>query len=775
MSRFGDIQVWCVKQVKKAAIAAVTPSSPSSTSSTVAATTTATAIVAAAVVADLTAVLNYENVANRCKLAAVSITHPDEIDVIRGNEIIMTDMAAAPAAVAAVAAPDTQRRANFSALPVGNPNGVNKMSSSLANAKPGSAKKLVIKNFKNKPKLPENYQEQTWEKLQEAVVAIQTSKSIRYSLEELYQAVENMCNHKMASTLYTNLTILTESHVKANIEQFLAESMDRHIFLKKMNECWQSHCRQMIMIRSIFLYLDRTYVLQNPSISSIWDMGLHLFRLHIVLNNLVQTRTVEGLLMLIEKERQGDTVDRTLLKSLLRMLSDLQIYQEAFETKFLLATERLYAAEGLRLMNEHDVPEYLAHVDKRLQEENERLLHYLDTSTKWSLIHTVEKQLLSEHITSILQKGLSGLLDENRISDLSLLYNLYSRIKNGLVELCLNFNCYIKKKGKTIVIDPEKDKTMVQELLDFKDKMDNIVNTCFHKNEKFANSLKEAFEAFINQRANKPAELIAKFVDCKLRAGNKEATEEELERLLDKIMVLFRFIHGKDVFEAFYKKDLAKRLLVGKSASVDAEKSMLSKLKQECGGGFTSKLEGMFKDMELSKDINIAFKQYAGNLQSELLASNLDLTVSILTMGYWPTYPVMEVTLPMEMVQYQDVFNKFYLGKHSGRKLQWQPTLGHCVLKAWFNQGNKELQVSLFQALVLILFNDSDNLSLEDIKAATNIEDGELRRTLQSLACGKARVLQKIHAVGMLLIMIDLYLMLNLQINYLGLKSIKFK
>lgn len=94
-----------------------------------------------------------------------------------------------------------------------------------------------------------------------------------------------------------------------------------------------------------------------------------------------------------------------------------------------------------------------------------------------------------------------------------------------------------------------------------------------------------------------------------MRAGNKEATEEELERLLDKIMVLFRFIHGKDVFEAFYKKDLAKRLLVGKSASVDAEKSMLSKLKQECGGGFTSKLEGMFKDMELSKDINIAFKQ----------------------------------------------------------------------------------------------------------------------------------------------------------------------
>ena len=50
-------------------------------------------------------------------------------------------------------------------------------------------------------------------------------------------------------------------------------------------------------------------------------------------------------------------------------------------------------------------------------------------------------------------------------------------------------------------------------------------------------------------------------------------------------MTCFRFIHGKDVFEAFYKKDLAKRLLVGKSASVDSEKSMLSKLKAECGAG----------------------------------------------------------------------------------------------------------------------------------------------------------------------------------------------
>ena len=176
------------------------------------------------------------------------------------------------------------------------------------------------------------------------------------------------------------------------------------------------------------------------------------------------------------------------------------------------------------------------------------------------------------------------------------------------------------------MIDVEKDEKMVDELLEFKEKLDRFLHECFHNNEKFSNILKDSFEHFINQRSNKPAELIAKAMDARLRTGNKEASEEELEKILDKLLILFRFIHGKDVFEAFYKKDLAKRLLVGKSASVDAEKSMLLKLKQgsmkfpkysfldcsiflECVNVFTSKLEGMFKDMELSKDIMSAFEQ----------------------------------------------------------------------------------------------------------------------------------------------------------------------
>ncbi|XP_064296091.1 cullin-4A isoform X1 [Phalacrocorax carbo] len=644
-------------------------------------------------------------------------------------------------------ADEPQKKPQLSAL-VGHTNGLTKPASLAAAATraggggsaTASSKKLVIKNFRERPKLPDNYTQDTWQKLHEAVGAIQSSISIKYNLEELYQAVENLCSYKVSATLYKQLRQVCEDHVKAQILQCCTDSLDSLLFLKKINKCWQDHCRQMIMIRSIFLFLDRTYVLQNSMLPSIWDMGLELFRNHVISDKQVQNKTIDGILLLIERERNGEAVDRSLLRSLLSMLSDLQVYKESFEQRFLEETNCLYAAEGQRLMQEREVPEYLHHVNKRLEEEGDRVITYLDHSTQKPLIACVEKQLLGEHLSAILQKGLDNLLDENRISDLTQTYQLFSRVKGGQQILLQHWSEYIKNFGTTIVVNPEKDKDMVQELLDFKDKVDHIIEVCFQKNEKFINLMKESFETFINKRPNKPAELIAKYVDSKLRAGNKEATDEELERILDKIMIIFRFIHGKDVFEAFYKKDLAKRLLVGKSASVDAEKSMLSKLKHECGAAFTSKLEGMFKDMELSKDVMVQFKQY---MQNQSDPGNIDLTVNILTMGYWPTYTPMEVHLNSEMIKLQEVFKTFYLGKHSGRKLQWQTTLGHAVLKAEFKEGKKEFQVSLFQTLVLLMFNEGDEFSFEEIKIATGVEDSELRRTLQSLACGKARVLIK--------------------------------
>lgn len=72
-----------------------------------------------------------------------------------------------------------------------------------------------------KPNLPENFKEATWQKLKEAVQAIHKKTFVIYSSEELYKAVENMCSHKMAATLYDLLKAECESHVKSNLQQFV--------------------------------------------------------------------------------------------------------------------------------------------------------------------------------------------------------------------------------------------------------------------------------------------------------------------------------------------------------------------------------------------------------------------------------------------------------------------------------------------------------------------------------------------------------------------------
>ncbi|CAN1821772.1 CUL4 [Linum perenne] len=639
---------------------------------------------------------------------------------------------------------------------------------------PQPAKKLVIKLNKAKPTLPSDFEENTWAKLQSAIKAIFLKQRDSCELEKLYQAVNDLCLHKMGGSLYQRIEKECEAHISAALRSLVGQSPDLLVFLSLVERCWQDFCDQMLMIRGIALYLDRTYVKQTPSVRSLWDMGLQLFRRHLSSAPEVEHKTVTGLLQMIERERLGEAVDRTLLNHLLKMFTALGIYTESFERPFLEGTSEFYAAEGMKYMQQSDVPDYLKHVEVllsfsilcnalsycdfnrfimscaylqvRLHEEHERCLLYLDASTRKPLIATAERQLLERHISAILDKGFTMLMDGHRIEDLQRMYSLFLRV-NALESLRQALSSYVRRTGQGIVMDEEKDKDMVPSLLEFKASLDTILEESFGKNEAFCNTIKEAFEHLINLRQNRPAELIAKFLDEKLRAGNKGTSEEELEGTLDKVLVLFRFIQGKDVFEAFYKKDLAKRLLLGKSASIDAEKSMISKLKTECGSQFTNKLEGMFKDIELSKEINESFKQ--SSQARTKLPSGIEMSVHVLTTGYWPTYPPMDVRLPHELNVYQDIFKEFYLSKHSGRRLMWQNSLGHCVLKAEFPKGKKELAVSLFQTVVLMLFNDAQKLSFEDIKDATGIEDKELRRTLQSLACGKVRVLLKVNAIQM--------------------------
>ena len=167
---------------------------------------------------------------------------------------------------------------------------------------------------------------------------------------------------------------------------------------------------------------------------------------------------------------------------------------------------------------------------------------------------------------------------------------------------------------------------------------------------------------------------------------------------------------------------------------------MIGKLKPSAA--FTTKLEGMFKDMALSEEVMQKYTRTSSSVSTQGIAVH----VHVLTSGFWPTYPPVQMVLPSSLLAEQEKFSTFYKEKYGGRKLQWQHSLDSCVVKAKFPKTTKEFVVSGFQAAVLVLFDgmgEGDKLEYREIQAKTRIPESELTRTLQSLACGKVHPIRK--------------------------------
>mmetsp|Transcript_13842 Transcript_13842/g.25616 ORF Transcript_13842/g.25616 Transcript_13842/m.25616 type:complete len:744 (-) Transcript_13842:92-2323(-) len=609
----------------------------------------------------------------------------------------------------------------------------------------GPAKRMTIRLKKATPQLPPNFLEESWAKLEETIHAIHDTKTVVHSREELYHMVEGLCIHKQAAELCKRLEAVLEKHIEGCIAKLVGQLPDHVAFLGLVTDTWQAHCQHMQSIRNLFLYLDRSYVISDMSLRSLWDMGLSLFRKYLEKAPEVQNKIIEGFLHLIEKERSGEVVNHSVCMSVVRMLVALQLYESKFESVFLQESAQFYRQESTKMLGTSLVQNYLEHVEKRLHEERQRVARYLDQHTRGALIRSCESELVAEHVPFLLEKGFDGLMDDGRSEDLRRMYTLFERV-DALTAMKTSLSKYIKQRGEKIVQNEVEEKDMVDNLLKLKKSIEGLMESAFSQNPDFERAVGDSIEQFINSRENRPAELIAKFIDLQLRSGGKgPGGEEATEALLEKVIALFRYLSAKDVFEAFYKKDLAKRLLLGRSSSSDLERSMIAKLKTECGSNFTNKLEGMFKDVELSKDLMSLFQK---SPQYVSRPKDIEISVFVLTTGFWPAYPPMKgIKLHEDMLQCQSVFEGFYYGKHEGRRLTWQPSLGHCLVGASLPTGRKEFQVSLCQALVLLQFNacasESDKLSYKAIEEQTGIETNELHRTLLSLACGKVRVLSK--------------------------------
>ncbi|KAI9829341.1 MAG: hypothetical protein M1819_006404 [Sarea resinae] len=631
----------------------------------------------------------------------------------------------------------------------------------------------------------------TWEYLEAGVDRIMTSLQDGVDMVTymgVYTAVHNFCTsqkavnsgqiggasqsrgaHLLGKDLYNNLIgYLTDHLQKINDESKThADEALLSFYIKE----WDRYTTAAKYINHLFRYINRHWVKRemDEGKKNVYDVyTLHLVQWREVLFKNVQGSVMAAVLKMVEKQRNGETIEQSQIKSIVDSFvslgldeadstkSTLDVYRYYFEKPFLEATTKYYQNESKQFVAENSVVEYMKKkAESRLDEEKDRVGLYLHPDIMAPLKKTCEEVLIADH-SPLLRDEFQILLDNDRQDDLARMYSLLSRIPEGLDPLRTKFEAHVRKAGLSAVekVAAEGDnlepKVYVDALLEVHTQYQNLVNRAFGGESEFVRSLDNACREFVNRNkvcksgSTKSPELLAKYTDSLLKRSAKSAEESDLENMLTQIMTIFKYIEDKDVFQKFYSRMLAKRLVHTSSASDDAETSMISKLKEACGYEYTNKLQRMFQDIQVSKDLNSTYKEWQSKvLDEDDLKKAVDPYYHVLGTGFWPLVPPNTAFIPPAIiVKTYERFQKFYFEKHSGRKLTWLWQLCKGEIRANYVKNTRvpyTFQISTFQMAILLLFNDSEVVTYEEMEKATALSKDWLDPSLGIFV--KARLL----------------------------------
>ncbi len=574
--------------------------------------------------------------------------------------------------------------------------------------------------------------------------------------------------HLLGEDLYKNLKDYLKVHL-AEIHENSKTHADEALLTFYIRE-WDRYTTAAKYTNHLFRYLNRHWVKReiDEGKKDIYDVyTLHLVEWREELFLKVHGNVMSAVLKMVEKQRNGETIEQAQVKSIVDSFvslgldetdstkSTLDVYRFHFEKPFLDATSRYYENESAQFVAENSVVEYMKKAETRLQEEKERVGLCLHPDIMNPLMKVCLQVLVTGH-SALLRDEFQVCLDNDRQEDLARMYRLLARIIDGLEPLRTKFEAHVRKSGLAAVEkvaiegDNLEPKTYVDALLEVHTQYQKLVDDAFAGESEFVRSLDNACKEFVNRNkvcktgSTRSPELLAKYTDALLKKSGKSAEEADLEASLTQVMTVFKYIEDKDVFQKFYSRMLAKRLVHSSSASEDAETSMISKLKEACGFEYTNKLQRMFQDIQISKDLNMNYKDWQDKaLDEEDLKKAVDPNYHVLGTGFWPLSPPNTAFIPpQEIVKTYTRFQSFYFDKHNGRKLTWLWQLCKGEVKANYIKGVKvphTFMVSTYQMAILLLFNDADVVTYEDAQKATALSPDWLDPSLGVFV--KAKVL----------------------------------
>ena len=247
----------------------------------------------------------------------------------------------------------------------------------------------------------------------------------------------NMVLHRHGRALYDGLVATVTEHLREIAAAVDAVQGDH--FLTELEGRWQDHTKSMQMIRDILMYMDRVYVQPN-GLKPVHDLGLALWRDHVIRSPSIKGRVQGAVLGAINRERNGELIDQRLVRAVTSMLMDLgeDVYVQDFEEPFVAITVEFYRSEAQTFLASSDCADYLRRSQERLNEEHTRVKEYLNARTERCVVVQVEEELLTRqmgHVLGMASSGLEAMLRDDKHEQLALVYTLYSRVQGGLTTV----------------------------------------------------------------------------------------------------------------------------------------------------------------------------------------------------------------------------------------------------------------------------------------------------------------------------------------------------